>query len=618
MNKIKIPIIAALFSSTALTITPNPSFSQEVEEDIIIVTANRRPQPLSQIGSSVSVISGDDMERNQQSFILDALETVPGLDISQNGSFGGTATVSIRGTGSNNTVLLVDGIQLNDATSPGGAFDFSILDTYNIERVEILRGPQSVLYGSDATGGVINVITKTGGDGLGGKIFVEGGSFNTQRGGATIHGGDDRFGFNLSASGINTDGISAADENDGNTEKDGLRSYTVSGKLTGKLSESFNIVAISTYTDSLGHYDNSFPTLSDGSGVHTTDTDQYFGAIRGNLNLLDGRFMNTLSAEYSEVNRTLISDFDPYLAQGRRTNFDYLGVFDLDDDWTLTGGLQHEKVKSLGATDTSFDISSVFGEIGFTGLDGLTLTGGGRYDDHETFGGATTFRVTGSYEFKDTGTRLIANVGEGFKAPSISQLTFSCLTCDGIDEDLKPERSIGYEFGVRQSLMEDRIAVGVTYFYIKVDDKITYISFSDGYTNLESTESKGVEITLDADVTDNLRASGSYTYTDAKDRMTNDQLIREPKNTFSASITWTPVDRLSATVNVVHNGRELDIDGISFNPSWTRVDIHASYELMEDLSVYGRVDNLFNKEYQHIPGYGTPDRSYFAGLRKTF
>ena len=617
MKKKIIPIVGALLASTSTYSLPNISLAEEVS-DVIVVTANRRPQPLSEVGSSISVVTGEDLERNQQSFVLDALESLPGVSISQNGSFGGTAFVSIRGAGSNNTVLMVDGIQLNDASSPGGAFNFSTLDTYNIDQIEVLRGPQSVLYGSDATGGVINIITKTGGDGLGGKIFAEGGSFNTQRGGATLHGGTEKLGFNISASGINTDGISAADENDGNTERDGLSSYTVTGKLTSNLTDTFKLEALSTYTDSTSHYDNSFPTLSDGSGVHTSETEQFFGALRSNLELLDGKFQNTFSAEYAEIDRVLTSDFGPYEAKGRRTNFDYLGVYTVDENWVVTGGLQHETVKTTGESDISFDLSSFFGEIGFTGIDGLTLTAGGRYDDHETFGGATTFRVTGSYEFDETGTQIIANVGEGFKAPSISQLTFQCLTCDDLNEDLKPERSIGYEIGVRQAIWEDRVNFGITYFYHKIEDKITYLSFSEGYTNLDSTDSKGVEISFDAQLTDQLRVNGSYTYTDPKDRTTGDLLIREPKNLFSGSIIWMPVDRVTTTLNIVHNGQELNSNSTTFNPSWTRVDLRTSYEVMDDLFVYGRVDNLFNEEYQHVQGYGTPDRSYFAGIRKNF
>ena len=617
MKHIKFPVAALTALSTSIISTPG--FSQDtVVDDVIIVTANRRPQPLSQVGSSVSVLTSEDIERNQQSFVLDALETVPGVAISQNGSFGGTASVSLRGIGGDRTVLMVDGVQLNDASAPGSAFNFSTLDTFNIERIEVLRGPQSILYGSDAIGGVINIITKKGGDGLGGKMFIEGGSFNTQRGGASIYGGDDKYGFNLSASGINTDGISAADENDGNTESDGLRNYTFTGKVNGQLTETFELEAHANYSDSHSLYDAFGPI--DGTLIETSDIENFSGLIRGNLDLLDGRFLNTLSVEYSQIDRLIVGNFGDFTGKGRRTNFDYLGVYNIDADWTITSGLQHEKVKSVDASDLSFDISSVFGEIGYTGIDGLTLTAGGRYDDHTTFGDTTTFRVTGSYEFDGTGTRLIANVGEGFKAPSISQLTFQCLTCVGLNNDLKPERSIGYEVGVEQTLLNNWLKLSATYFDIKIKDKITYINFSEGYTNIEEIKSKGIELSVDADVTDTLRVSGSYTYTDPKNATTNEFLRREPKNLFNGSINWQPTGKISATLNIIHNGEELIRDG-DFSDTvsaWTRVDFRMSYEIMEGLNVYGRIDNLFNEEYQYLSGYGTPDRSYFAGLRKEF
>ncbi|MBT6032418.1 MAG: TonB-dependent receptor [Kordiimonadaceae bacterium] len=631
MKQKSIPLKAALALTSCLIAAPQISFSQEnsvLDKDVIIVTANRRPQPLSQLGSSVTVLSEADLERNQQSFVLDALETVPGVAISQNGSFGGSASISIRGAGSNNTVLLVDGVQMNDPSAPGGSFSFGTVDTYNISRIEVLRGPQSILYGSDAIGGVINIITKTGKEGLGGKMFVEGGSYNTRRGGANLYGGTDKFGFNVSASGIDTDGISKADENDGNTEADGLSSYRFSGKFTANLSETFKLEAIGNYSDSHGLYDDYNSGLGkpfDGSLKQISDTDHFTGVIRGNLDLLDGRFTNTLSAEYSEINRTLLGNFDPFLATGVRTNFDYLGVFTVDPNWTVTGGLQHEKTKTEGNAETTFDINSVFGELAFTGIENLVLTAGSRYDDHTTFGGHVSSRITGSYEFEETGTRFIANWGQGFRAPSISQITFACLNCVPVDGKiantaLKPERSNGYEVGVEQPFFEDRITIGATYFRLKVNDKINYVSFSDGYDNIGETLSKGVEVSVKAEVTDSLYVNASYTYTDAKDvtNGNNDPLAREPKHLLSASVQWNPTDKISTTLNVTHNGEETQRGTTPTLDSWTRVDVRASYEIMEDLSVYGRIDNIFNTEYQYVPAYGTPDRSFFLGLRKGF
>lgn len=610
-----LPIKLLLACSSGLISTSNYALAENVV-DTIIVTANRRPQPLSQVGSSVSVLTADDLERNQQSFVLDALEGIPGVAISQNGSFGGTASVSLRGAGGDRTVLLIDGVQLNDVSSTGGAYNFGTLDTYNIERIEVLRGPQSTLYGSDAIGGVINIITKTGGDGFGGKMFVEGGSFNTQRGGANIYGGDEKLGFNLSASGFNTGGISAADENDGNTEKDGLKSYNFNGKLTSQLSENFRLEALSRYSDNSGKFDSFGPT--DGNNI--SNTDEFSGTVRGYLDLVGGRFTNTISGEYSDINRqNLTNDVQTFEAQGERINLDYLGVFTVDQDWTVTGGLQHEQTKSKTASEEKFSINSVFGELAFTGVEGLVFTSGVRYDDHETFGGKTTFRVTGSYEFAETGTRLIANWGEGFKAPSIFQLTFFCCGQTGPNIDLKPERATGYEIGFEQSIMDDHILLNATYFHLKVKDAIDF-DFSLGYVNINNTRSEGFELGVQAEVINTVRFNGSYTYTDAKNLADNSQLIREPKHRVSGSLAWSPTDQISTSVNVVHNGAEKQS---SFSPvqtldAWTRVDIRASYELVKDLSIYGRVDNILDKEYQHVPGYGTPDRSYYLGIRKTF
>ena len=625
MKLLKIPLKATLAFSSCLCSIPYFAIAQETQtqdDDVIIVTANRRPQPLSQIGSSVSVLTEADLERGQQPFVLDALESLPGVATSQNGSFGGTASISFRGAGGDNTVLLIDGVQMNDASAPGGAFNFATLDTYNISRIEVLRGPQSILYGSDAIGGVINIVTKTGEEGLGGKMFVEGGSFNTRRAGASLYGGTDKIGFNIAASGLDTDGISHADENNGNTETDGFSSYTFAGKLTANLSETFQLEALGNYSDTNGQYDSfDFVTSSpiDGSMLQTNNTDQFLGVLRGKLELLDGRFTNTLSAEYSEINRSLFGDFDPFQATGTRTNFDYLGVFTVDQDWTVTAGLQHEKTKSEGNAESSFDISSVFGEMAYTGVKNLVITAGTRYDDHQTFGGNASSRITASYVLDQTGTKILANWGQGFRAPSISQLTFACLTCSGINDELDPETSTGFEVGFVQPLIGDRLSVGATYFHQKVDNKITYVNFTEGYDNIDETLSKGVEFTLTANVTDTISFNANYTYTDAKDITggINNPLIREPKNLISGSVQWNPTERISTSFLITHNGAEEQPNGTALE-NWTRVDIRASYELMENLNIYGRIDNILNEEYQYIPDYGTPDRSFFMGLRKTF
>lgn len=615
MKYINFSILSTLTITSCLAGVPNLSNAAEAD-DVIVVTTNRRPQPLSQIGSSVSVLTEADLERGQQSFILDALETVPGISISQNGSFGGTASISMRGAGGDRTVLLVDGIQLNDASSTGGAYNFGTFDTYNVERIEVLRGPQSTLYGSDAIGGVINIITKTGHEGLGGKIFIEGGSYNTKRAGANLYGGTDKFGFNISASGIDTDGISAADENDGNTENDGLSSYTLSGKADAKLSENVRLETLLRYSDTSGEFDSFGPI----DGDELSEVDQFSGAFRGYVDFMDGKFSNTLSVEYSKLNRQNLSNgVQNFKSEGERVNIDYIGVYRVDDNWTVTGGAQHEETKARTASPESFTIDSLLGEVAFTGVEGLVITSGMRYDDHETFGSKTTFRVTGSYEIGNTGTRLIANWGEGFKAPTIFQLTyFDPMFGPFVPaSDLKPERAKGYEVGVEQKLSDDRVTLSATYFNLKIEDAITFVS---GYENIARVRSRGFELGLDADLTNELSINATYTYTDSKDLLTNTTLPREAKHRATGSLQWNPTSKISSSVIVTYNGTEpqSSFSVVQVLDAWTRVDVRAAYEIMEGLSVYGRVDNILDKEYQHVPGYGTPDRSFYLGLRKVF
>ncbi|MBZ0308445.1 MAG: TonB-dependent receptor plug domain-containing protein, partial [Anaerolineae bacterium] len=252
---------------TALLMTTVAGTPMAVADDAgfeeIVVSATRYEQSLSNIGSSLSVISAEDLVQSQTVFVQDILQSVPGLTLNQNGSFGGVSSVRIRGASSAQTVILIDGIQINDASAPGGGFNFANLDPNGIEQIEVLRGPQSILYGSDAIGGVINILTPTGADGLQGSLYIEGGAFETFRAGGNIAGGNDRLNFSLSAGGITSDGISKADENAGNTEEDGYRNISLHGKVTGKISENHSLQLISRYVDSKSDFDGFGPADAD-------------------------------------------------------------------------------------------------------------------------------------------------------------------------------------------------------------------------------------------------------------------------------------------------------------------------------------------------------------------
>ncbi|MCF8474813.1 MAG: TonB-dependent receptor [Emcibacter sp.] len=609
--KYKISLTIALFTSVFI---PSSAHTAETDFEEIIVSATRYARPLSEIGSSVTVITAEDMEKSQTVFIQDILQNVAGVSLNQNGPFGGTSSVRIRGAASAQTVVLIDGIQMNDVAAPNGGYDFANLDPSGVERIEVLRGPQSILYGSDAMGGVVNIITPTGTEDIKSSLYAEGGSYNTFRAGGNIMGQMDKISFNLSASTITTDGISKADKNDGNSENDGYRNISLHGKITAQLSENHSLQLISRYGDSRVDYDGfppPFYSLSDTNDVSFSK--EFLIAGRGFFNYLDGALQNSLSVEYSTIKRRGENDGLPvsYLSfEGNRLNLDYLGHYDVNDDFGISFGLQHEETKSDTISSLKFNIDSVFSELSWQGIDGLTITAGLRYDDHNQYGGTTTSRFTAAYYFPESNTKIFANWGEGFKAPTIYQLT------DGWsgNPDLRPEESNGWEIGIEQNILDNKIQIGITYFDQKFKNMIGWNGL---YFNLDNVHTKGIEIFADLHVTENLSLSGNYTYTNAKDTNLDTPLIRTPKNAGFAEITWQTTSDLSLGASMIYNGKESDAwtDGTK---GWLRFDLKSSYQLTDKIEFYGRIDNLFDKEYQQVAGYGTPDRSYYIGLRGKF
>jgi len=623
---------ALLVASTALSFAPAASAQDEDIEEFV-VTAGRRVQPVSEVAKSISVMSAAELERRQYQYVVDALQSLPGVAINQNGTFGGVATVTIRGGSSDQTVILIDGVQVNDPSSPGGGFDFSTLDPNGIERIEVLRGPQAVLYGSDAIGGVINIITKSGEEGFAGEVFGEYGAYDSKRIGGSARGGSGRVNFNLSASYFDTDGISASD---GGKEADGYESLTVRGKVRTKLSDNVRFNVTASYTDTESEYD-AFALMDDFTYA-LTDTDdmskseEFSIAGRAYIDLMDGRLSNTLSVEYSSITRDNFSKGAfAFGAEGERLNFDYLGILEVADGWTLTAGAQHEVTEAKLQDPEPISTDSLFGILSYDGIDGLTISGGVRLDDHETFGSTTNGELNASYVVEGTGTQLTAAWSEGFKAPSIFHLTFSCCgfdsniaQADAVKEvALRPERSNSWEVGFKQPFLDGRATFSATYFNQDTKDLITF-TFTDGYRNIEETSAKGVELELTADLTDSVNLSANYTHNAARDLTADQQLARKPKNEAFAALSWQVTDRLTTNVSITLNDKEYDTSADFVTgerrvvDAWTRVDLSAAYKLTDTVELFGRIDNLFDEDYQQVLGYGTPGISAYAGVRARF
>jgi len=610
-KKLIIVCLVGLGSTTAL-------LAEESEktrpDDSLTVYGVRIEQPATEVGSSVSILTANDIEALGSDYVLDAIATVPGVTINQNGTFGGFASVRIRGASSEQTLVIIDGVVANDTTSPGGGFDFARFDPANIDRIEVLRGPQSTLWGTNAIGGVVNIVTKRPEQGLQGNAFAQAGSFNSLRGGAELAGASDRFDFRLAATGISTDGISKADEANGNTEKDGHDSNTFSAKGGVVLAGEARLQASLLWTDAESEFDSfSFGDQGNiGDGDEVSKTEELVGNISLHLPMLGGRLENVILAGYSDLSRDNFSNGLPgYSSEGDRKMYRYQGTLRINDDNRLAFGAEREDSEANGEKTS---INGLFALYELQALDSLTLSAGVRRDDHDQFDAETTSRLAIAYNPHDQVT-LRASWGEGYKAPTLFQSTFFCCGASAPNPDLKPESSKAYDVGVVYRTDDARGEIGLTYFDQDTTNLINFSFAIGGYENIAAATSSGFELDAHYRFIEWLDTAISYAYIDAIDGAGND-LIRVPKHSGDLIFSFNPDGRVSGTLLVKYNGEEQDPNGVV--PSWTRIDLAGRYSMSDSVEVYARIENLLDEQYQQIIGFGTPGLSGHVGARLSF
>jgi vitamin B12 transporter len=579
--------------------------------DEIIVTGTRLATPATEVGSSVSVITAADIARRGYRRAEEALAALPGVSTSQSGGPGSQTNVFIRGISGDKVLVVIDGVTVNDPTSVGGGLDFGTLDAADIDRIEVLKGPQSTLYGSDAIGGVINIVTKRAGAGLHASGFAEYGSFDTKRGGVTVSGGSDLGELRLSATRTDSDGFSRASEKLGNTEDDGFENTTLTA------SGALNLPLEARLSGSLRHVDSTIQFdaggFAGGDNFDEEDRTESSGSLKLQAPMFGGALKNEIEAGFAHIDREITSAF-PFSAEGDRRFARYQGEVVVGGWNRAVFGAETEFNESGDGDNT---INSVFGLWETKPVEGLTLTAGLRVDDHSEFASETTARVAAAYQATDALT-LRGSWGQGFKAPSIFQTTFGV---PAPNPNLRPETSDGFDAGVEYSFLEERGVIGVTYFNQDIEDEISF--FSDpgftvfGYENLASTSYEGVEATAGYDITPAVRLSASYTYTDARDDTTGDRLFKRPEHTAEGELSYGGAGPFSGSVIVRYNSSERDFGGATLD-EWIRVDLTAAYAITKTVDLYGRVENLFDEDYEETAGFGTAGRSGFVGIRARF
>lgn len=579
----------------------------------IIVTGTRFETPLDQVGRSVSVITAQDIELRQQRFVFDALGSVPGVQVIRSGSFGALSSVSLRGLPSGQTLVVQDGVVINDASSFANGFNFANFDTADIARIEVLRGAQSTLYGSDAIGGVINIVTKDGREGFGGEAFVEGGSFGTFRGAASLLGGNDLASGRVTVSGVTTSGFSTADEANGNTEDDGFDNITIASKGRFQPIESLVFDGVIRYQDSENEFDGFSFTDGAADADEINETEELTIAGFATHTAFGGRLENRLSVTHRSTDSLNISSGDvSFDAEGTRTSYEYQGTASPADWVTVIAGVEYDRQESEVAVgfggNQEIDTTSVFGLVQIEPISFLTLNAGVRHDGSAAFSNETTFSISGVAKVPQTGTLLRGSYAEGFRAPTAGEFSFN--------SDLFAEFSDGWDIGIEQPILNDRARFSVTYFDQEIDDLIAFDLAEFTFVNIQEFASKGVEVALDARITDWLTVNAAYTYTDALNLSTEIAAGNQPEDKFALELGVTPTDRLSVSLGVTYNGEEED--GAVTLDDFVLVNLRANYAINEHFEVFTRIENLIDENYQDNFGFGTAPLSAFGGVRARF
>jgi vitamin B12 transporter len=645
---------ALLLASAAAVLASAAHAETTVTVDPLVVTANRAPTPVDQVGAQIPVIDAAAITRTQAVTASDLITRTPGVTFTRNGPIGSQTSVRIRGAETDQTVVLIDGVKLNDPSQVGGGYNFGNLLVGDIARIEVLRGPQSVLWGSQAIGGVVNLITADPQAPFESQIDAEVGSRHTAYLRAGVGGKGERVTWRVGASHFTTDGFSAFAPWRGGREDDGFRQTGVNGKVLVAVTDQLSLEARGLYTTGRIDFDGfAPPTFAFTDTAEYGEREEMVGYLGANLDLLEGRFHNRLGYAYTREDS---DNFNPAQAVTPRTfetrgtngRWEYQGTFDLNDTWRGVFGAESERSTIRYAAPSSFDpnpvtlrrsatLNGAYGQLQVRPIEGLTLAAGVRRDDHSTFGEATVSQASAAYAFNNDSTILRASWGQGFKAPSLYQLysEYGNVTLD-------PEEADAWDAGVEQRFLDGLVSVSVAYFSRDTKNQIDFFSCPFGpssdplctgaggaprfgyYANTAKAEAQGVEVSADVKDWNRLTASANYTYTDTENTSAGSlnrgkALARRPKDTANLIVDYAWPMGLNTGLSLRYVGKSFD-DAANRNrlKAYTLADVRVSWSISDQIEVYGRVENLFDEEYETARNYGGLGRTAAIGLRGRF
>ncbi|MBN2568167.1 MAG: TonB-dependent receptor [Deltaproteobacteria bacterium] len=608
-----------------------PASAQEREGattmEEVVVTASRIEEFLQYSPDSITVVTGKEIQEKGKQTVIDVLRDIPGISIAQYGTPGGSSSIYMRGTNNAHTLIMVDGVRVGDPMTTDGKMSIADLSTDNIERIEIVRGAQSILYGSDAIGGVVNIITKMGKGKPRYFLSFEGGSFETFREKAGVSGSTDRINYAAALSRLDTRRVSRAEEELGNTERDYYHDTNISARIDGRVSETVGIGFSIRHSESRMDLDDTSwtPPYAPVDADKIQDTDITSVATSFDHDIY-GWWQHVIKLGITETEREYTRD-DSFeeLYNGTIKTASWQHNFFISDIDTITAGFdyQEERGDSLSIygnmAEESVNTKACFIQNRLTPFRGFSLTLGLRHDDHQTFGGKDSYKGAVAYLYEKTGTKIRGSYGTGFHAPSLYQLYSSYG-----DPNLRPEDSRGYDIGIDQELFDKKLLVSVTYFETRIDDLIEWNWGTSKYYNIGKVKTEGWETSISIEPFTWLSLDAHYTYTEARNVTEGDTnkgkfMLYRPKHSGGASLNIKPMEKLNVNLNAQYAGKRYhDTDNSTELPEYTLCNLVASYDAMDWLQFFGRVENLTDQQYQSVYQYGEPGIGFYAGTKITF
>lgn len=594
----------------------------------LIVQSSRLDIPISELTSSVDIITSADLQQSGVTTVADSLKRLPSISFSQNGGPGQATAIYLRGAKPQHTLIMIDGVRINGQLDLNG-YDLANLDISGVERIEIIKGPQGTLYGSDAMAGVINIITRRQPDKQNGYINIETGSYDTSRISGGIGLSNDKIYSNLDFTFFENEGFSAKKNN---TERDGLINKNLNLRIGSSSKENFSFNAGLRYIDAEGDYDDGF--YSDHSD-YSYEKEQSIGYINTSYKSDDDKYESQVNLSFIDLDRKenlIYTETDGWPNYMPVSSSPYSAIYDADTFTyeilqIIDGSNKYSTIFSAKGSEEHYEIYNPYpgyediikGKLKNIGLQVLhqynltkeiNLYGAIRLDDHSEFNKETTHKIGTSRSWNEGKSRVFFNYGSAFKAP----ISYQLYSVQNGNSNLKPETSKGYEIGIEKTIFEDKYELELTYFDTQYDQLIAYNW--PQYVNVNKAKTSGIEFNLGTYLNPVTKLNLGYLYLDNDSDDDTYFEDRRPNNSVNLNINHVFNDKIN--LNMFAGYKSSRDEGNSLLKSYKLINLSGQYKISKNINYFVRIDNVLDEEYVTAFGYNTPGQSFYTGARVQF